>query len=236
MKRDGVLRRPGRRRTGPGSRASSGPTRIFQERGYRARLLAAAYRHHLHWSELVGGDVVLTIPHAWQVLFNESGIEVVPRIDDPVAEPIVAELYDRLPDFRRAYDPDGMTVDEFDSYGATVRTLRGFIALVPGARGDRARRHAPRPGRHVAPRPNGMAIRFDLPNGVHLRPLEEADAEPLHRLVSGESRVPRRVAAVGGGRERGSRRISSSSARPCGSSRTTTGSSWRSSTAASSRA
>ena len=35
---------------------------IFQERGYRARLLAAAYRHHLHWSEMIGGDVVLTIP------------------------------------------------------------------------------------------------------------------------------------------------------------------------------
>ena len=29
-----------------------------------------------------------------------------------------------------------------------------------------------------------MAIRFDLPNGAQLRPLEEADAEPLYRLVS----------------------------------------------------
>ena len=28
---------------------------IFRERGYRARLLAAAYRHHMHWSELIGG-------------------------------------------------------------------------------------------------------------------------------------------------------------------------------------
>ena len=27
------------------------------------------------------------------------------------------------------------------------------------------------------------AIRFDLPNGAHVRPLEEDDAEPLHRLV-----------------------------------------------------
>ena len=67
------------------------------------------------------------MPHAWQVLFNESGFDPVPRIDVPVDEPIVAELYDRLPDFRRAYDPDGMAVDEFDSYGATVRTLRSFI-------------------------------------------------------------------------------------------------------------
>src|SRR4029077_3266506 len=101
---------------------------IFQERGYRARLLAAAYRHHLHWSELVGGDIVLTIPYAWQRLFNESDIEVVPRMDQPVPDEVVSELYRHLPDFRRAFDSDGMTVDEFDSYGATVRTLRGFIA------------------------------------------------------------------------------------------------------------
>jgi transaldolase len=100
---------------------------IFRERGYRARLLAAAYRHHLHWTELVGGDVVLTIPYAWQRLFNDSGFEVVPRMDEPVPEPVVDELYRLFPDFRRAYDEDGMTVDEFDSYGATVRTLRGFI-------------------------------------------------------------------------------------------------------------
>ena len=46
---------------------------IFQERGYRTRLLAAAYRHRLHWTELVGGDVVLTMPYAWQVRFNGSG-------------------------------------------------------------------------------------------------------------------------------------------------------------------
>jgi transaldolase len=100
---------------------------LYRERGYRARLLAAAYRNHLHWSELIGGDIVLTIPYKWQRLVNASGIEVVPRFDDPVPAPVVDELYAKLPDFRRAYDADGMTVDEFDGFGATVRTLRGFI-------------------------------------------------------------------------------------------------------------
>ncbi len=101
---------------------------LFREQGYRTRLLAAAYRHHLHWSELIGGDIVLTIPHAWQRLFNNSSIEVVPRMDDPVPDGIVEQLYVSFPDFRRAYDADGMAPEEFDSYGATVRTLRGFIA------------------------------------------------------------------------------------------------------------
>ena len=101
---------------------------IYQERGYRTRLLAAAYRHHMHWSEFIGGDVILTIPSKWQKLFNDSKVEVKPRMEDAVDPAIIEEMYDRIPDFRKAYDEDGMTIEEFDTYGATVRTLRGFIA------------------------------------------------------------------------------------------------------------
>lgn len=101
---------------------------LFNERRYRARLLAAAYRHHLHWSELIGGDIILTIPYDWQKLFNASDIEVKERFHEPVAAGVVDELYRKFPDFRRAFDADGMTVAEFDDYGATVRTLRAFIS------------------------------------------------------------------------------------------------------------
>jgi transaldolase len=100
---------------------------IYRERGFRARLLAAAYRNHLHWSELIGGDIVLTIPYKWQRLFNASDIEVRERFDEPVPEAAVAELAAKVPDFARAYEPDGLSVDEFDDFGATRRTLRGFI-------------------------------------------------------------------------------------------------------------
>ena len=34
---------------------------IFQERGYRSRLLSAAFRSTAQWSEFVGGDVVITL-------------------------------------------------------------------------------------------------------------------------------------------------------------------------------
>jgi transaldolase len=100
---------------------------IYRERGYRARLLAAAYRHRLHWTELVGGDVILTMTHQWQARFNASGIDPRPRIDVPVDPAIVAELTERIPDFGRAFEPDGLSPAEFDTYGATVRTLRGFV-------------------------------------------------------------------------------------------------------------
>ena len=126
VKRDGTVLDPGAIHWA-GVAAFKHAYSIYQERGYRCRLLAAAYRHHLHWSELIGGDIVLTIPYAWQRQFNTSEIEVAERIDNPVPDGVVDQLCDRLPDYHRAYDADGMAVEEFDSYGATVRTLRGFI-------------------------------------------------------------------------------------------------------------
>ncbi len=36
--------------------------RIYQEKGYRLRLLVAAIRSHLHWCEFIGGDVVISPP------------------------------------------------------------------------------------------------------------------------------------------------------------------------------
>ncbi|WP_437641830.1 transaldolase family protein [Sorangium sp. So ce854] len=101
--------------------------KIFKKSGYRTRLLAAAYRHHLHWSELVGGDVILTIPPEWQRRFNASTIPVIPRIDNPVPQRAMTELSEQFEDFRRAYDPRGMQVAEFDGFGATRRTLRTFL-------------------------------------------------------------------------------------------------------------
>jgi transaldolase len=101
---------------------------IFRERGYRLRLLSAAFRNHMHWSELIGADAVISPPYAWQERLNASGIEVKSRIDNPVDPELVAELVSKFPDFQRAYSEDGMSVDEFDDYGPTRRTLRQFIA------------------------------------------------------------------------------------------------------------
>jgi len=103
---------------------------IYHERGYRTRPLVAAYRHHMHWSALMGGDIVHTIPYNWQVLYNASGIPVTHTQEKPVDPVIINTLYEKFADFRKAYDPDGMSIEEFDSYGATVRTLRGFIGAV----------------------------------------------------------------------------------------------------------
>jgi transaldolase len=101
--------------------------RIFRERGYRIRLLSAAFRNHMHWSEFIGGDVVISLPYAWQVRLNASDVGVLPRIDTPVDATIVQELSRKFQDFRRAYSEDGLTANEFDSFAPTRRTLRQFV-------------------------------------------------------------------------------------------------------------
>lgn len=102
--------------------------RLFRERGYRIRLLSAAFRNHMHWSELIGGDVVISPPHSWQVRFNASGIAPIPRMDAPVEERIVEELGRKFADFRRAYQEGGLAVEQFDSFAPCLRTLRQFCA------------------------------------------------------------------------------------------------------------
>jgi transaldolase len=127
VKRDGIITNPGYPHWA-GVACFKRSYQIYNERGYRARLLAAAYRHHMHWSELIGGDVILTIPYGWQMQFNASDIEVKERIQDEVDPKIIAELELKFPDFKRAYDPNGLTPAEFDSFGPVARTLRSFIS------------------------------------------------------------------------------------------------------------
>ncbi|MGD0195954.1 MAG: transaldolase family protein [Candidatus Dormibacteria bacterium] len=101
---------------------------IFRERGYRIRLLSAAFRNHMHWSEFIGADAVVSPTYAWQKRLNASDIAVIPRIDNPVHPKVVDELLTRFADFRRAYAEDGLSVAEFDQFAPTRRTLRQFVA------------------------------------------------------------------------------------------------------------
>jgi transaldolase len=100
---------------------------LFVERGYRTKLLVAAYRHLGHWSELIGGDLVQTMPYEWQVKANQSGHDPRPTLQLPVDPAIISELTTKFPDFVRAYEPDGMTITEFDTFGPVLRTLRSFV-------------------------------------------------------------------------------------------------------------
>ena len=112
----------------PGVAALKKAYGIFRSRGYRIRLLAAAFRNHMHWSQFIGGELSMTIPYEWQLKFNNSDVEVKDRINDPIDPKILDELNRKFPEFRKAYDEKGLAVEEFDDYGAVRRTLRSFIS------------------------------------------------------------------------------------------------------------
>jgi transaldolase len=100
---------------------------VFQERGYRATLLAAAYRHHPHWSRLIGPGIVQSIPYTWWKQFEASDVEVRPTLDEPVDPEVVETLCRRFEDFRRAYGVDTLPPEEFIRFGPTIHTLNQFI-------------------------------------------------------------------------------------------------------------
>ena len=104
---------------------------IYKARGFRTRLLSAAFRNHMHWSEIIGGDSVISPPYSWQVRINQSGLKPnLESIELPVEDRILEPMLEHLPEFRKMYNADGLKVEEFSTLGATMRTLRGFLQSV----------------------------------------------------------------------------------------------------------
>ena len=101
---------------------------IYQERGYEAVLLIAALRGPYHLTELAGAAVVMSIHPLYQAAFRTEHFPREPFIDRPIAREVLDVLL-QIPDFVRAYEPDGMTPREFLGYGATQRTLSQFCEV-----------------------------------------------------------------------------------------------------------
>lgn len=100
---------------------------LFRERGYRAILLAAAYRNEGHWAEIIGPGVLQSIPYKWWKQFDASARDVRVTVDQPVDDRILAALSGNFPDFRAAYEENGLTVPGFVHFGPSVHTLNQFL-------------------------------------------------------------------------------------------------------------
>lgn len=100
--------------------------KIYKERGYRTQLLAAAYRNRHQWTQFMGADMSLTIPHKWIKRFASCEVPVENNIDIPVDEKILEQLK-LFPDFNKAYYADGMSEEQFDTFGPVCKTLLQFL-------------------------------------------------------------------------------------------------------------
>jgi transaldolase len=99
---------------------------IYKEREYDAVLLVAALRGAHHLTELAGADLLMSIHPAYQEVLVSHDFAHEPRIDRPIPEDVIRRLQ-QIPDFPRAYEPDGMTPSEFLGFGLSQRTLGQFI-------------------------------------------------------------------------------------------------------------
>lgn len=99
---------------------------IYKERQYGAVLLVAALRGAHHLTELAGADLLMSIHPAYQEVLVSQDFAHELRIDRPIPEDVVRRL-EQIPDFARAYDPDGMMPSEFLGFGLSQRTLGQFI-------------------------------------------------------------------------------------------------------------
>ncbi len=101
--------------------------RVMKERGYDGILLGGGARSTHHFTDFVGGEFHITI--------NWSTAEEILALNPPVADRIsietprevIAELEQKLPDFRKAWREGELAVDEFAEYGPVQRFRNQFV-------------------------------------------------------------------------------------------------------------
>lgn len=92
--------------------------RLVHDRGYQLGFIGGGVRGLQHFTEMVGGDVCITmnwLGHVDKLL--ELDQPVVSRLFNPVQEHVLDELLTKVPGFRQAYMEDGLTVDDYEEYG-----------------------------------------------------------------------------------------------------------------------
>jgi len=99
---------------------------IYKQRGYETVLLVAALRGTHHMTELAGAEVIMSIFPSIQEMLLAPELPREERIDRAIPADVIERL-SQVPDFVRAYEPDGMKPADFITYGVTQRTLSQFI-------------------------------------------------------------------------------------------------------------
>jgi transaldolase len=114
--------------------------RIIREKGYPVKMLLSSLSVDepsrgtgslsMHLEQTAGADIAYTCKPQFiaDVMRRESEIDTFDRtaIDREIPAHVLEKLM-KLPYFRRAFEPDGMSPEEFSSYGAFVTTYAEVI-------------------------------------------------------------------------------------------------------------
>jgi len=91
--------------------------RLLKERGYSGTMLGGGARGLHHFTELVGGDLHVTINWSTAQEIIEADPPIEQRIDAECSQEVIDELSDKFSDFRKAIEPDALPIEEFEDYG-----------------------------------------------------------------------------------------------------------------------
>lgn len=92
--------------------------KIIQDRHYAPVIIGGGARQLRHFTDMVGGYQVVTINWKGTAdLLIEQNPDVVHKFFNPVPPMVIDELLEKLPDFRKGWDPNGLTVEEYEEFG-----------------------------------------------------------------------------------------------------------------------
>ena len=102
---------------------------VMHDRGYELGFIGGGVRGLQHFTEMVGGDVCITMNwkgHADKLL--ELGQPVVSRLFNPVQDKVLDTLIEKVPGFRKAYMENGLNIEEYEDYGPVVFFRDSFVS------------------------------------------------------------------------------------------------------------
>ena len=98
---------------------------LFNEHGYEAVLMPAGMRGASR-RRSAGADMSLSIHPKIQAMIAELPEPFAERISIPVEADVLKRLF-KIPEFVRAYEPDGLEPAEFITFGVVQKTLAQFM-------------------------------------------------------------------------------------------------------------
>jgi transaldolase len=101
--------------------------KLIKERGYQTTLLGGGARGTQHFTEMVGGDVHVTINWSTADEIIAADPPIVSRIEAETPRSAIDELKEKLPDFRRAYEQDGLSAEEYAEFGPVQLFRNAFL-------------------------------------------------------------------------------------------------------------
>lgn len=101
--------------------------RIIHDREYNVGFIGGGVRDFHHFTEMVGGDVCITMNWGGTVdKLIEMDLPVVSRLFNPVQDEVLDTLLEKVPGFSKAYMENGLNIEEYEEFGP-VRYFRDMF-------------------------------------------------------------------------------------------------------------